>query len=548
MSMKNKINKLVSLLMVFFMTFGLFAPLASAEITIDQRGTIEIKNVAEDVLITAYRLMNVNYDFDKGEPTTPVYEWVDGLSSWMETNFPDYADAENFTDDVVGKEKEDGTTYPTADEVYDAIAAAIRSGVLDLKESGHVDANKDGEAVEIGNLEMGNYLLLIENGLKVYKPAAVNVIPVWNADAETWEMSKPAAEVDVKSSEVGIVKTIVAVNGDESLDTVSIWDTVTYRLSVDIPKYPVNSKYKTITVSDKITDVLSIDMSSLEVYVGESIDLLEEIASDNYTITENSTLLTDNGVATNFSIDFEYEALRGHSKIIMQYDAFVSSDVVIGPEGNLNTGYLEYSTNPYGSNNDTLKMTSDDVTIYSYGIVVNKTDDKTNSPLSGAIFTISESKSGETSRENYSFVKEEDGVYRRALESDTDTVTELEVNANGVLRLKGLRAGTYYLAETKAPGGYNRLKDDVEIIINDEENGERDGIVEIANTDEEGNTTYGTTEEGKLGYRDLTVGNKKGFSLPETGGIGTIIFTVVGIVLMGVGVIIFKKIRNRENN
>jgi len=277
MSMKNKINKLVSLLMVFFMTFGLFAPLASAEITIDQRGTIEIKNVAEDVLITAYRLMNVNYDFDKGEPTTPVYEWVDGLSSWMETNFPDYADAENFTDDVVGKEKEDGTTYPTADEVYDAIAAAIRSGVLDLKESGHVDANKDGEAVEIGNLEMGNYLLLIENGLKVYKPAAVNVIPVWNADAETWEMSKPAAEVDVKSSEVGIVKTIVAVNGDESLDTVSIGDTVTYRLSVDIPKYPVNSKYKTITVSDKITDVLSIDMSSLEVYVGESIDLLEEI-------------------------------------------------------------------------------------------------------------------------------------------------------------------------------------------------------------------------------------------------------------------------------
>ena len=153
MSMKNKINKLVSLLMVFFMTFGLFAPLASAEITIDQRGTIEIKNVAEDVLITAYRLMNVNYDFDKGEPTTPVYEWVDGLSSWMETNFPDYADAENFTDDVVGKEKEDGTTYPTADEVYDAIAAAIRSGVLDLKESGHVDANKDGEAVEIGKVE-----------------------------------------------------------------------------------------------------------------------------------------------------------------------------------------------------------------------------------------------------------------------------------------------------------------------------------------------------------------------------------------------------------
>jgi len=282
MSMKNKINKLVSLLMVFFMTFGLFAPLASAEITIDQRGTIEIKNVAEDVLITAYRLMNVNYDFDKGEPTTPVYEWVDGLSSWMETNFPDYADAENFTDDVVGKEKEDGTTYPTADEVYDAIAAAIRSGVLDLKESGHVDANKDGEAVEIGNLEMGNYLLLIENGLKVYKPAAVNVIPVWNADAETWEMSKPAAEVDVKSSDVWIVKTIVAVNGDESLDTVSIWDTVTYRLSVDIPKYPVNSKYKTITVSDKITDVLSIDMSSLEVYVGESIDLLEENMDEAY--------------------------------------------------------------------------------------------------------------------------------------------------------------------------------------------------------------------------------------------------------------------------
>lgn len=105
-----------------------------------------------------------------------------------------------------------------------------------------------------------------------------------------------------------------------------------------------------------------------------------------------------------------------------------------------------------------------------------------------------------------------------------------------MLTLSGLDAGTYYLTETKAPDGYNKLGSPVKITITD--------------TDPNGIVDDGTGgADGADGYVEQTVENSDGFQLPTTGGIGTILFTAGGVLLMGLGVIVlvFVILRRRRS-
>ena len=106
-----------------------------------------------------------------------------------------------------------------------------------------------------------------------------------------------------------------------------------------------------------------------------------------------------------------------------------------------------------------------------------------------------------------------------------------------MLTLSGLDADTYYLTETKAPDGYNKLGSPIEITITDTD--PADGIV---NDGADG-------ANGADGYVEQTVKNSDGFQLPTTGGIGTILFTAGGILLMGLGVIVlvFVILRRRRS-
>ena len=105
-----------------------------------------------------------------------------------------------------------------------------------------------------------------------------------------------------------------------------------------------------------------------------------------------------------------------------------------------------------------------------------------------------------------------------------------------MLTLSGLDADTYYLTETKAPDGYNKLGSSIEITI--------------ADTEPNGIVNDGTdSADGADGYVEKKVENSDGFQLPTTGGIGTILFTAGGILLMGLGVIVlvFVILRRRRS-
>lgn len=569
--MKNKINKLVSLLMVFFMTFGLFAPLAIAEENVEnvrtplvdgtETGEIVVNLLTDEddpfhevnpagIKIEAYQIAYV--DFKNGVPQGNVYEWVDEVQDWI-NNHEKYSELYSQAKDFVVE-----NDSPEAIEFYDTLSAAIRSGEISLDST----KSRDGSGT-IKDLPMGNYLILIENGLRVYTPSSVNLIPVWDKDA--WYMDSPRT-VNVKSTAVGITKTVTNVTSEAATNSASIGDTLHYVLTMDVPLYHPNSKNKKFVVSDVISGNLVIDYDSIEVFDDSEEKLEAKIELENgtektiYNITNSDengdiALKTDSGKKVNFQVEFDYESIKEFQTVIITYDAKVANTVDIGPDGNDNTAYFEYSNNPY-STDETYWVMYDNAIVYSYGIDVLKYSSDYPDGLAGAHFNLVENDPGEGGENNYDamrFVKttREDGtiVYRLATSEDVDseeieTTEDLEVDENGRLIIEGLRGQSYWIRETAPPDGYIQIKGFRQIEILDQANDERDGKVEYLN----GDGKLVVTDLGKEGYAELPIENKHGFSLPETGGIGTIIFTVVGIVLMGVGVIIFKKIRNRDNN
>ena len=229
-----------------------------------------------------------------------------------------------------------------------------------------------------------------------------------------------------------------------------------------------------------------------------------------------------------------YDQIKGYEKVHIHYEAVLNENAVIVSAGNPNEAYLDYSNNPYDANSWNSK--ADKVTVYTYGIDVTKTNKNTTpTPLPGAEFELSRISGGEALR----FIPSNEGVYRLAKEDEQSIgTTVLEVgsanalnNMNGKLQLVGLDAGTYYLKETKAPAGYNKISTPIEITIADSD---YDGGVEVGE------------EDLVNGLVPVTVQNSQGFELPTTGGIGTVLFTAVGVVLMGAGLVMFFLNRKRR--
>ena len=545
--MKMKfMKKVTALFLALAMILGMSVSVSAIGST--DTGTIRVTGAEAGVSVTAYRLMDVNYDFDNAnQPVDPVYEWVDALAGWVRENYSAYIGTG--TDNSV----QEAFSTAEADDIaafYDALAAQIRSNSITLDS---VTAKADGGAVDITVRTMGNYLVLVENGMNVYSPSAVNLVPVWNDETDAWEMSTPA-KVELKSKEVSVTKT--AETADDSDITASIGDRVNYTVTADVPGYPAATldKNKTFNIYDTLQAGLTLDADSIRVtgYVGGTDGTATDLTAENagnsyYTLTTTGAVdLGREGVS--FSLVFNYDNLKNEGDvkfdtIQVAYSAVVDKDALVfnsnADRGNLgNTAKLSYSNNPYATT-ASYKDVIDDAKVYTYGIKITKVDSDDDSQLlPGAEFTVSLSEDGSNP---ISFVKTGDGAYRKA-ESGTETGdTTVTVGAEGsgvqgMLTLSGLDADTYYLTETKAPDGYNKLGSPIEITITDTE---PNGIVNDG-TD---------SADGADGYVEKKVENSDGFQLPTTGGIGTILFTAGGILLMGLGVIVlvFVILRRRRS-
>ena len=207
----------------------------------------------------------------------------------------------------------------------------------------------------------------------------------------------------------------------------------------------------------------------------------------------------------------------------------------MGGAGNVNSATIQYSNNP--STNGTGESEPSKVRVFTYGFTVDKytgdqyTDAATR--LAGAKFTLAP-KNGDP----MSFVQVNAGsatanaVYRVAKAGETGTTT-ITTPENGKVDFQGLKNGEYTLTETEAPAGYNKLASAIGVKVDGRNDGtdNTDATVTITYNNDNG-SVYG--EHASNGV--IPVRNKSGVTLPGTGGMGTIAFTVIGVLVIALGV------------
>lgn len=253
--------------------------------------------------------------------------------------------------------------------------------------------------------------------------------------------------------------------------------------------------------------------------------------------TVNATVNNDGTTTLTVSCDDVKALGAGNSSVItVEYTATLNTDAVLGSAGNPNEVYLEYSNNPNKSesgNNETGNTPKDVVIVFTYKTIISKVTknpdynpevegSKEYIPLTGAEFTLEKYNKETDKWEAITVVKNDEGT--------TFTFT-------------GLDDGNYRLTETKTPAGYNSI-DPIEFTVTAGHDVLSDNP---ALTSLSGNATTGelkftsNTTEGSL---SADVVNQAGSTLPETGGMGTTIFYIVGAILvLGAGILLITRRR-----
>ena len=334
-----------------------------------------------------------------------------------------------------------------------------------------------------------------------------------------------------------------------------VGDTVPYKITIEGPKNI--DKLSTFTVTDTPTG-LTDNVSSIEVK-DDTTDLTK---NTHYTVADNG-----NGFTITFT-PAEMAAYAGE-KLVITYTATVSNDAVVGGKGNSNNAKLTYTNkinthdSPAAPSTNTIE---DSAVMYSFGIKVVKTAENGTTALPGVVFDLyREAKTGETPIVNAETLKKAGLditkkwiLVKSGLTTNANGIIDTSDSNNATNYTHGLANGDYYLVETKTVDGYNlltkpvKVKLDVTATTTWQKTNVYDASGNLVKHGTVTKTTFThTSNNGDATKTELAVAkvvNRKGFTLPVTGGFGTLLFSGIGVllVLAGVGVLFsLKKKTNR---
>ena len=322
-------------------------------------------------------------------------------------------------------------------------------------------------------------------------------------------------------------------NGADTADA-KIGDTLTFTLTSTIPDM---SAYDTYTFNFKDTLSKGLTYGDITSVTVEGVDA-PLVKDTDYTVT-TTPAAAGNTLLTVGMTDFKNkQQTNAGKKITVTYTATLNENAVVGGAGNVNSATIQYSNDP--SSTGTGESEPDKVRVFTYGFTVDKyTGDNYNDAatrLAGAEFTLT--AKGDTSAIKFVQVNAgsatEDAVYRVAKAGETaGTTTTITTPANGKVVFQGLKNGEYTLTETKAPAGYNKLASAIGVKVDGQNNGTdtTNATVTITYNNDNGNDYNQTASNGVI-----PVQNKSGAILPGTGGMGTIAFTVIGVLVIALGV------------
>lgn len=391
----------------------------------------------------------------------------------------------------------------------------------------------------IANLQSGYYLVFPEMG------STGNVLPAGSEKRGTDAMlvnvpknggntaaaiksTYPTVEKKVKNSTDGEFKP----NG-----TAQVGEKVTFQLTAEVPDMSDYTKYtfKFVDTMTKGLDFAGTD--SVTVKIDDKV-ISKDASAYTATYTAESKTLTI-GFDDLKTVNKEGSTpVATGDKIVVTYEAYINKDAS-HTDPATNKVHLEYSNNPDGSGKG--ESTPSESKVYTYEIKIDKfyKDNETNKPLAGATFTLTTSETDSTNGIDLINDDAAEGttglVYHVKGHDETGTSTKVvTTDATGKITIKGLKEGTYYLHETVAPTGFNKLTHPIKIEI-------------TADTSDLSQFTYKVNgKDNTKNDTTIKVENVKGVMLPETGSIGTIGLTALGVAVVLLGVFAPRK-KKKEN-
>lgn len=482
-------KRVITLVLAAMLLMTLALPSFAAEGKETELGSITINGVSTENVYSIYQLL----DLESYDKTSGAYSYKVN-SAW--TAFFETEEAKKYItiDDagyVTWIAGEDNSTVATF--AKGALSYAKEKGIQPVKSS-----KNEGEFVVTGttgvfsDLTLGYYLVDSTMG-------ALCGLTTTN----------PNASINAKNAAPTVDKQVLEDSTDSYTVTNSadIGQDVTYRVTIN-----VHAGAENYIFHDKMDAGLTYkEVTSIE-HVIPGAKGTETVDEKYYTV--NTTGFEDD---CTFEIKFTKEFcdhLATNDKIVITYTAMLNRNAVIAGEGNKNTAWLTFGDNSGHKSN------VDEVTTFTYGIDIIKTDSQ-NTLIHGAQFKIYDAAEG--GNEVAVVLMDDDVTYRRARANEPGVAI---VVTNGKVRVVGFDNGTYYLEETVAPAGYNKLTSRTQFIISDK------------NLDAIFNDGVFSTGSG------VHVVNKTGSMLPETGGLGTTLFIAVGtIMVLGAAVVLFAKKR-----